>query len=116
MSESTLSRKEIAEKMLKGIEQTAEVEIKGDSKESLNCITGNAVKIKEPFTGLIGLFYIDNDEHIWQDGQHIIRLGLSFQNIMDESDSGELPENKVQKKKKATKKKKGKDDNISGYF
>ena len=108
----SLSTKEIAEKMLKGIEQNAEIEITGDSSESLKCIAGNAVKIREPYTGLVGLFYIDTDEHEWQEGQHTIRLGLSFQNLMDEVEAGEAPDSK----KKTSKKDTSKTDNKSGYF
>lgn len=75
----------MAKSMLKGIEKSAEIEALGD----VECITGNAVKIKEPYTGLTGLFYIDNDEHTFSNGQHTMRLGLSFQNIMDEQEGGE---------------------------
>ena len=67
----------IAKSMLQGIEQTAEVEAIGD----VECITGNAVVIKEPYTGLSGLFYIDNDEHTFSNGQHTMTLGLAFKNI-----------------------------------
>jgi len=73
-----------AKSMLKGFERTAEIEALGN----VDCITGNAVKIKEPYTGLVGLFYIDNDEHTFNNGQHMMRLGLSFQNIMDEQEGG----------------------------
>lgn len=74
----------IAKSMLKAIEKTAEIEAIGD----IECITGNAVVIKEPYTGLSGLFYIDNDEHTFSNGQHTMRLGLSFQNMMDEQEGG----------------------------
>jgi hypothetical protein len=71
--------------MLRGIERTAEIEAIGD----VECITGNAVVIKEPYTGLNGLFYIDNDEHTFSNGQHTMRLGLSFKNMMDRQEGGE---------------------------
>lgn len=74
-----------AKAMLKGIERTAEIEAIGD----LECITGNAVVIKEPYTGLNGLFYIDNDEHTFANGQHTMKLGLSFKNMMDTTKGGE---------------------------
>lgn len=73
--------------MLKGIEKTASIEALGD----FECITGNAVIIKEPFTGLSGLFYIDNDVHTFENGQHTMSLGLSFQNIMDSQTGGQDP-------------------------
>ena len=75
----------IAKSMLQGIEKTAEIEGLGN----MQCITGNAVKIKEPYTGLTGLFYIDNDEHNFSNGQHTMRLGLAFKNIMDSQEGGE---------------------------
>lgn len=74
-----------AKGMLRGVERTAEVEAIGD----VECITGNAVVIKEPYTGLSGLFYIDNDEHTFANGQHTMSLGLSFKNIMDSQEGGE---------------------------
>lgn len=99
-----------AKGMLKGMERTAEIEAIGD----VECITGNAVVIKEPYTGLSGLFYIDNDEHTFSNGQHTMKLGLSFKNMMDSQDSGETPENKKTSSKKSSGQKK--DDNKSGYF
>lgn len=48
-----------------------------------DCITGNAIKVKEPFTGLTGLFYIDTDSHKFENGQHTMDLTLSFQNMMN---------------------------------
>ena len=74
-----------AKGMLKGMERTAEIEAIGD----VECIAGNAVVIKEPYTGLSGLFYIDNDEHTFSNGQHTMRLGLSFKNMMDTQEGGE---------------------------
>lgn len=68
--------------LLKGVEKTASIEAIG----SMDCIAGNAVVIKEPYTGLSGLFYIDTDGHTFLNGQHTMSLGLSFKNIMDRSD------------------------------
>lgn len=76
---------QMAKQMLKGVEKTASIEALGD----FECVTGNAVVIREPYTGLNGLFYIDNDTHTFENGQHIMQLGLSFQNIMDEQDGGD---------------------------
>ena len=80
--------KQMATSMLKGIEKTASIEAIGD----FECITGNAVVIKEPYTGLMGLFYIDSDEHTFENGQHFMSLGLAFKNIMDKQESGEDPD------------------------
>ena len=74
-----------AKGMLRGVERTAEVEAIGD----VECITGNAVVIKEPYTGLSGLFYIDNDEHTFSNGQHTMSLGLAYKNMMDTQEGGE---------------------------
>lgn len=50
-----------------------------------SCITGNAIKIKEPYTGLTGLFYIDTDSHTFENGQHTMDLSVDFQNMMNEA-------------------------------
>ncbi|HHV75533.1 MAG TPA: hypothetical protein GXX41_13045 [Thermoanaerobacterium sp.] len=74
----------VAKNMLKGVEQTASLSgVLGNT----DCITGNAVQVKEPYTGLVGLFYIDTDTHTWQNGQYTMDLGLSFQNVMDEKEA-----------------------------
>lgn len=76
-----------AKALLKGIEQTASLEALGN----FECVTGNAVVIKESFTGLNGLFYIDNDSHTFANGQHSMSLGLSFKNVMDSQEGGDDP-------------------------
>lgn len=77
--------RQMANSMLQGLERTASIEALGD----FDCITGNAVVVKEPYTGLNGLFYIVSDEHNFEDGQHTMSLGLAFENIMDEQTGGE---------------------------
>lgn len=69
----------VARGMLKGIDRNGSLQALGDSE----CITGRAVQIKEPFTGLIGRFFIDADTHTWQNGQHIMQLSIHFENLMD---------------------------------
>lgn len=54
-------------------------------------ITGNTVVVREPYTGLYGLFYIDSDVHTWKRGQYYNRLVVNFRNIMDEQEAGSLP-------------------------
>lgn len=74
----------VAKNMLKGIERSGEISALGN----IDCITGYAIKVKEPYTNLVGLFYIDSDTHTWNNGQHTMQLSLHFENIMDEkSDS-----------------------------
>lgn len=66
-----------AKELLKGIEKTANIEAIGD----IECITGNSIVIKESYTGLNGVFYIDNDEHTFANGQHTMSLGLRFKEM-----------------------------------
>lgn len=54
-------------------------------------IAGNTVVVREPHTGLYGLFYIDADAHTWKRGQYYNKLVLNFRNIMDEQEVGLLP-------------------------
>lgn len=54
-------------------------------------ITGNTVVVREPYTGLYGLFYIDSDIHTWKKGQYYNKLVVNFRNIMDEQEAGSLP-------------------------
>lgn len=54
-------------------------------------ITGNTVVVKEPYTGVYGLFYIDSDVHTWKNGQYYNKLVVNFKNIMDEQEVGSLP-------------------------
>lgn len=54
-------------------------------------VTGGTVVVKEPYTGLYGLFYIDSDVHTWKNGLYLNKLVLNFRNIMDEKEVGSLP-------------------------
>lgn len=69
--------------MLKDIERTASVRVKGD----FDLITGNAVIIKEPFTGLNGKFYIISDKHTFANNYHVVDLELSYDNVMEDIDT-----------------------------
>ena len=79
-----------ARNMLQGVEKDASIEALGQ----LDYIAGNAVQIRESYTGLTGLFYVDSDTHTVKDGRHTLSLGLSFKNIMDLKEVGSKPENK----------------------
>lgn len=61
-----------------------EIERKGTVQNLGNalCITGNALKVKEPYTGLVGLFFIDSDTHTWQRGIYTNKLTLAWENTM----------------------------------
>lgn len=45
--------------------------------------------VKEPYTGLSGVFFIDGDSHTWKNGIYTNKLTLNFQNLMDEKESGQ---------------------------
>lgn len=79
------SAQEQAEEMLEGRERSASLDGYGDT----TCITGYGVTVKDSSTGLTGLFYIDTDEHTWENGNYTIRLNLNYKNIMNEVDAGQ---------------------------
>lgn len=54
-------------------------------------VAGGTVVVREPYTGLYGLFYIDSDVHTWKNGIYLNKLVINFKNIMDEKEVGELP-------------------------
>lgn len=68
----------VARNNLKGLEQTGKISALGNTE----CVTGAAVKIKEPFTGLTGLFYISRDRHTWQDSVYSMELFLDFKKVI----------------------------------
>lgn len=68
-------------------------------------ITGNTVVVREPYTGLYGLFYIDSDVHTWKLGQYYNKLVVNFRNIMDEQEAGSLPNKNGSKTASKSKKK-----------
>ncbi len=72
-----------------GVNQRITVENLGN----ISNITGGTVVVREPYTGVYGLFYIDSDAHTWQKGQYFNNLTLNFKNIMDEQEAGSLPDN-----------------------
>lgn len=73
-----------AKKMLEGVERKINVTNFGNSEY----IMGKKVNVREPYTGLTGIFYIDADEHNWKNGIYTNKLTLNFKNIMDEKESG----------------------------
>jgi len=58
---------------------------------SIECITGSAIVVQEPYTGLHGLFWIDSDVHTWKNGLYLNKLVLNFRRMMDEQEAGSLP-------------------------
>jgi len=76
-----------ATNMLVGIEKKVTLDgIDGN----LKCIAGNAVEVQDKATGLDGIFWIDSDTHIWENGIHIMNLELNFKNVMDSREYGEM--------------------------
>lgn len=75
-----------AEKILRDnkLSRTGTIQIYGNSQ----CVTGNAILVYEPYTGLYGKFYIDADTHTWRNGLYTAKLTLNFENIMDEQTAG----------------------------
>lgn len=71
-------------------------EIRGKSEKcslsgigDTSCVTGCGIRVKDSYTGLTGLFYIDSDSHTWSNGIYSVQLTLNFKNIMNESEGGE---------------------------
>lgn len=73
-----------AKEKLQGIERKITVTNFGDSQY----MTGRKVIVKEPYTGLSGIFYIDADTHTWKNGVYTNKLVLNFINMMDEKEAG----------------------------
>ncbi len=85
-NENTIAK---AKKMIEdnGVSQKITIENLGNIAN----ITGNTVVVREPYTKLYGLFYIDSDVHTWKRGQYYNKLVVNFKNIMDEQEAGSLP-------------------------
>ncbi len=67
-----------------GVSQTVAVTNLGNT----DCITGGTVLIREPSTGLDGVFWIDEDYHYWKGGIYTNRLVLNYQCLMNEANAG----------------------------
>lgn len=77
-----------AKAMLKGVERMASATTFGVE----DLITGNAVLIKESYTGLNGKFFIVGHTHKYENGTYMCDLDLAFENIMEEKKSGSVEE------------------------
>ena len=67
-----------------GVERRVTVTCLGDDA----LITGETVQLVEPYTGQIGVFWIDTDEHSWHDGIYTNKLTLNYRNMMREGSAG----------------------------
>jgi cell wall-associated NlpC family hydrolase len=72
-----------AKKMLQGIGKDADVEALGD----IRAVSGKGIRIKDPGSGLTGVFWIENDTHRFEGGVHTMSLTLAFKNVMDTASS-----------------------------
>lgn len=78
-----------------GLQRTATVTV---FPGTTSLVVGESVLVKEPYTGLSGLFFVDADVHTLQNGVWTSKLTLHFENMMRESTSG--TEEKTTNKKK----------------
>ena len=70
-----------------GLTTTIHCECLGDTR----LITGNAVTVHEPETGLDGLFWITADSHSTPHGIYKTSLTLDFRDLMDSQSAGSKP-------------------------
>lgn len=63
-------------------------------KISVTCLgdprltTGKTVVVRQPVTGLSGVFWIESDRHSWSGGDYTTRLSLELRNLMYQTESG----------------------------
>lgn len=69
-----------AKALLQTIEQSGAVTAISDTR----AVSGYALAVQEPTTGLYGKFYIESDTHTFVDGKEEMQLTLAFSNMMDE--------------------------------
>lgn len=81
----------VANGLLQDVNRSASLQVLGGS-DAYDLIAGNAVQVRESYTGLNGLFFIDEDTHTFENGQHMISLELNFKNVMDDQEADEPEE------------------------
>ncbi len=57
----------------------------------LDCLAGGTVYVREPGSGLNGVFWIDEDKHIWRKGIYTNQLVLNYRSTMAEVTAGGEP-------------------------
>lgn len=67
-----------------GVDEKVTVTCRGDPRLT----TGKTVVVRQPVTGLSGVFWIDADKHTWKDGGWTSQLTLNLRNVMYASESG----------------------------
>lgn len=78
--EKGVNAKKEAKAMMIGVTKEASVEAIGNVK----AISGYSIMIKDKATGLTGKFYITSDSHTFENGTHVMSLGLSWKNESEE--------------------------------
>lgn len=68
----------------KGLEQKITVNNLGDTR----FVAGGFAAVEEPYTGVVGLFFIESDSHEWKRGRYYNKLTLNFKRRMDEKEAG----------------------------
>ena len=68
----------------KGLNRTITVSCIGDTRLT----TGKTVVVRQPATGLSGVFWIESDQHSWSGGSYMTTLELELRNMMYQSESG----------------------------
>lgn len=67
-----------------GLERTITVSCLGDTRLT----TGRTVVVRQPETGLSGVFWIDADTHMWKNSGYTVRLTLNLRNVMYTANAG----------------------------
>lgn len=73
IKEEDKQAKTVASSMLRGITKEATVTAKGNT----SCISGKVIKIEDSLTKLVGSFYIEEDEHKWENGKYLVIMSLN---------------------------------------
>lgn len=71
-----------AKALLQTIEQSGSVTAISDTR----AVSGYAIAVQEPISGLYGKFYIESDTHTFTNGKAEMQLTLAFSNMMDEQE------------------------------
>lgn len=96
---------EAAKAMLKGLERSGNIAGLGN----YDCTAGYSIMIAdENFTGQ---FWIKEDSHSFENGQHLMKLELEFENLMDKHEADQEKKSKKGDAKKSGKKKKKRSEN-----
>lgn len=71
--------KKKAKALLKGAEQSIEIDALGDQR----CVSGMGIYVYDSMSGLYGKFWIKSDSHSWSGGKHTMSLTLTLKNVTE---------------------------------